>query len=289
MSSQSNPINRHRRGLGAASAACVVASLLVLGASSTAEAQIGPARRVSGAPVAAEAVHARFVWGAGGNRIIFVNQADEVYYHRVRGNSVQRHIRMRGHTVGHQGDPTEYVVPWGNNDILVVTQRGSLYKHHIRGESIGPPEQIQGAPVGTQGQDPIFMFRVGNRLINVTRQGEVWAHQIGRVVSPPQRLGRVAIAAPRRVTHVFNIGRTVYVVSDQGEVYAHDVHPNFGRGRLLRSRSQVLGRDDTNFVFVMGRGLYAVNERGQLFVHDISRLRQGRRGVRGQHRQQSSD
>lgn len=269
--------------LSVASAAVIAVALLT----GTAEAQIGPARRVQGAPVASEAVHARFVWGAGGNRIIFVNQADEVYYHRVRGNNVQRHIRMRGHTVGVRGDQTEYVVPWGNNELLVVTQRGHLYKHSLRGESIGPPEQIQGAPVGTQGQDPVFMFQVGNRLINVTQQGEVWAHTVGRTVSPPTRLGRVAIAPNRQVRHVFNIGRSVYIISDQGQIYRHDVHPNFGRGRLIRSTtSQVLGRPGTRFVFVLGRGLYAVNERGELWVHDISRLRQGRRGVRAQRRQQ---
>lgn len=280
MSSLPNPMSR-RVGTGVAFFACLVASMLA----GKAEAQIGPARQIQGPPVAAEAVRARFVWGASGNRIIFVNQADEVYYHRLHGNTVQRHIRMRGHTVGHQGDPTEYVVPWGDNHILVVTQRGLLYRHQIRGESIGPPEQINGAPVGTQGQDPVFMFQVQNQLINVTRQGEVWAHQVGRLVSPPQRLGRVAIATPRTVRHVFNIGRTVYIISDQGEIYRHDVHPNFGQGRLIQSHSLVLGQPATRFVFVLGQGLYAVNERGETWVHDISRLRAGRGGVRGQRQQ----
>jgi hypothetical protein len=265
--------------MGAALTACIAVSLFAV----PAEAQIGPARRVQGAPVAAEAVHARFVWGAGGNRIIFVNQADEVYYHRLQGNRVNMHIRMRGHTVGVRGDQTEYVVPWQNNTILVVTQRGNLYRHQIRGESVGPPEQINGSPVGTQGQDPIFMFRVGNRLINVTRQGEVWAHVVGRTVQAPTRLGRVAIAAPRVVRHVFNIGRTVYIISDQGEVYAHDVNPTLGRGRIVRSRTSLeLGSVNTRFVFVLGRNLYAVNEQGSLWAHDVRQLVQGRSGVRGQ-------
>lgn len=262
----------------APAAAFVVVLAALVG---TAEAQIGPARRISGSPVASEAVHARFVWGDGGNRIIFVNQADEVYYHRVHNNRVDRHIRMRGHTVGHSGDPTEYVVPWGRNEILVVTQRGLLYRHRIRSESVGPAEQINGAPVGTNGQDPIYMFRVRNRLINVTRQGEVWAHVIGRTVQPPQRLGRFAIAAPRTIRHVFHIGRTVYGVSDQGEVYAHDIHPNFGRGRLIRSASNVLGRPATNFVFILGNNLQAVNEQGSLWAHDISRLMPRRGGGGG--------
>lgn len=238
----------------------------------SAEAQVGPARRVTGAPVAAEAVRARFVWGASGNRIIFVNQADEVYYHRLQGNRVMPHIRMRGHTVGVRGDATEYVVPWGANQILVVTQQGHLYRHSIRGESIGPPEQITGAPVGTQGQDPRFMFRVNNRLINVTQQGEVWSHQIGRTVMPPVRLGRVAIATPTAVRHVWNIGRTVYVVSDQGQVYAHDVHPDLGRGRLVVSRATEMGRPEVRFLFPLGNTLYAVAQRGELFKRDITRL-----------------
>lgn len=266
------------RNLLAPAAAFAVVTVMFAG---TADAQIGPARRIQGAPVASEAVHARFVWGDGGNRIIFVNQADEVYYHRVHNNRVDRHIRMRGHTVGHSGDPTEYVIPWGRNEILVVTQRGNVYRHRIRSESVGPAEQIQGAPVGTQGQDPIYMFKLRNMLINVTRQGEVWAHRVGRTIQPPRRLGRIAIASPRTIRHVFHIGRTVYAISDQGEVYAHDIHPDFGRGRLIRSRSNVLGRPATNFVFVLGHNLQAVNEQGSLWAHDISRLLPRRGGGGG--------
>lgn len=271
---RSNRMNRPGSvGAMLAVALCVVAGV------STAHAQIGPARRIEGAPVASEAVHARFAWGDGGNRIIWVNQADEVYYHRVHNNRVDPHIRMRGHTIGHSGDPTEYVIPWSRNEILVVTGQGNLYRHVIRSESIGPAEQIPGAPVGTQGQDPIFMFRIANRLINVTRQGEIWAHVIGNTVQPPQRLGQVAIAAPRVVRHVWNVGNTVYAVSDQGEVYAHDIHPNFGRGRLIASRSDVLGRPATRFVFILGTNLQAVNEQGTLWAHDIRALLPQRGGA----------
>ena len=261
-----------RVGVGVALSACIALSL---SAAPAAEAQnlIGPARRINGAPVASEAVRARFAWGASGGRIIVVNQADEVYYHRVHGNQrVDPHIRMRGHTVGVRGDATEYVVPWATNEILVVTQSGLLHRHQIRGESIGPPEQIPGAPVGTQGQDPEFMFRVANKLINVTQQGEVWAHTIGRTVSPPVRLGTVGIAAPVQVRFVFNIDRTVYIISDQGQVFAHDVHPNFGRGRIVHSGTSEMGRPGVRFVFPMGNNLYVVAERGELYVHDISRL-----------------
>jgi hypothetical protein len=274
-------IQKRAAAVAVAVVACVTGSLFA----EPAAAQVGPARRVTGAPVAADAVHARFVWGAGGSRIVFVNQADEVYYHRVHGNRVDMHIRMRGHTVGVRGDTTKYVIPWDNNTMLVVTQQGALYRHVIRAESVGPPEPIPGAPVGTAGQDPIFMFRVGSRLVNVTRQGEVWAHEIGQTVMPPVRLGRVAIAAPRVVRHVFNIGRTVYIVSDQGEIYAHDVNPTLGGGRLIRSATLELGHANTHFVFVLGNGLYSVNERGELFVHDITQLVTGRAGVRGQAQQ----
>jgi len=238
---------------------------------STAEAQIGPARQIQGAPVAAEAVHARFIWGGTGNRILWVNQADEVYFNRVNGNSVQMHIRLRGHTVGHAGDPTEYVIPWGTNRILVVTQRGNVYTHTIRGESIGPPEQISGAPVGTQGQDPIYMFRIRGRLVNVTRQGEIWVHRVGNTVSPPTRIGQVALSAPRQVRHAFNIGPTVYVVFNDGGIVAHNIHPNWGRARVIRSGYSDLGRN-TRFVFVMGNRLYATNQTGQLWASDITRL-----------------
>lgn len=267
--------NRKPGRVSAAIAVC--AAITALGG--VAEAQVGPAVRIQGAPVAAEAVHARFVFGMSGNRIVFVNQADEVYYHRVRGNHVDMHIRMRGHTVGVRGNPTEYVIPERNDRILVVTQRGDLYRHEIRAESVGPPAQIPGAPVGTQGQDPVFMFMIGNQLINVTRQGEIWSHQITNVVSPPRRIGRYALAAPRTVRHVFNTGRRVYLISDQGEVYAHDIHPELGRGQLLNSRALVLGRPATRFVFPMGNRLYAVNERGELWAHDISRLVRRRRGA----------
>jgi len=239
---------------------------------STAEAQIGPPRQIRGAPVASEAVHARFVWGGTGGRIIWVNQADEVYFNRVQGNTVQRHIRMRGHTVGHAGDPTEYVVPWGSNQILVVTQQGNLYRHRIRAESIGPPEQIPGAPVGTQGQDPVFMFKLRNQLVNVTQQGEIWVHTVGSTVAPPRRIGQVALAAPRQVRHAFNIGRTVYIVFSDSSVVAHDIHPNWGRARVVSARNDELGRPATNFVFVMGNNLYAVNEQGTLWAHNIQRL-----------------
>ena len=256
-----------------------LSAAIILSFAGAADAQVGPSRRVQGAPVAAEAVHARFVWGASGNRIMVVNQADEVYYHRLQGNRVMPHIRMRGHTIGVSGDATEYVVPWGANDILVVTQAGLLYKHHIRGESIGPAERIQGAPVGTQGQDPRYMFRIRNRLINVTQQGEVWAHQIGNTVMPPVRLGSVAIATPTQVRHVWNIGRTVYIVSDQGQVYSHDIHPSFGRGRLVVSRQTLLGRPEIRFLFPLGNRLYAVQDQGALFTHDISRLVPRRRGA----------
>jgi len=251
-------------------AVAVCAAITALGG--TAVAQVGPAVRVNGAPVAAEAVQARFVFGMGGNRIVFVNQADEVYYHRVRGNHVDMHIRMNGNTVGVRGNPTEYVIPESNNRILVVTQRGDLFRHEIRAESIGPAAQIPGAPVGTQGQDPVFMFMIGNQLVNVTRQGEIWVHQITNVVMPPRRIGRYALAAPRVVRHVFNTGRRVYVISDQGEVYSHDIHPELGQGRLLNSRTLELGQPATRFVFPMGNRLYAVNERGEVWAHDITRL-----------------
>lgn len=256
------------RNAGLALGACFAISLFA----GVADAQVGPARRMQGAPVAAEAVRARFVFSMSGNRIVFVNQADEVYYHRVNGNHVDMHIRMRGNTVGFRGDPTEYVIPERNDSILVVTQRGNLYRHEIRAESVGPPVQIPGAPVGTQGQDPIFMFMIGNQLINVTQQGEIWSHQIGRTVSPPRRIGRYAIAAPRVVRHVFNIGRRVFIITDQGEVYAHDINPELGRGQLLNSRTLELGQPATRFVFTMGNRLFAVNERGEVWTHDISRL-----------------
>ncbi len=239
---------------------------------SSAEAQIGPARQIQGSPVAAEAVHARFVWGGTGNRILWVNQADEVYFNRIVNNRVQMHIRMRGHTVGHAGDPTEYVIPWGTNRILVVTQRGNVYTHTIRGESIGPPEQISGAPVGTQGQDPIYMFRVRNRLVNVTHQGEIWVHQVGNVVSPPTRIGAVALAAPRQVRHAFNIGPTVFVVFSDGGVVSHHIHPRWGRAQIIRTGNNTLGQPGMRFVFVMGNRLYAINQQGLLWAHDISRL-----------------
>lgn len=245
---------------------------IVLSTAGLAAAQVGPAVRVIGAPVAAEAIHARFVWGASGNRILFVNQADEVYYHRLQGNRVMPHIRMRGHTVGVRGDATEYVVPWGGDEILVVTQQGHLYRHSIRSESVGPPEQIPGAPVGTQGQDPRYMFRLQNRLINITQQGEVWAHQIGQTVMPPVRLGRVAIATPVQVRHIWHIGRRVYVVSDQGQVYSHDIHPDWGQGNLVVSRATELGMPNVRFLFPLGNALFAVADRGELWKRDISRL-----------------
>ena len=275
-SAQRSRVAKFNIGLGASMA--LAAGLALSLAPSGADAQIGPAIQVTGPPVASQAVRARFAWGASGNRIIWVNQADEVYYHRVHPNRVDRHIRMRGHTVGVRGDTTEYVIPWGANRMLVVTQQGNLYSHTIRAESVGPPEQIPGAPVGTQGQDPVFMFKVQNRLINVTQQGEVWAHTVGRTVSPPVRLGRVAIAAPRQVRHVFNLGRSVFIISDQGEIYRHDVHPNFGRGSIIRSSTLELGQPATRFVFPLGNGLYAVNEQGTMWRHDISRLVQSTRG-----------
>lgn len=256
------------RNAGLALGAAFAVTLLA----GAAEAQIGPARRVEGAPVAAEAVHARFVFSMSGNRIVFVNQADEVYYHRVTGNHVDMHIRMRGNTIGRAGDPTEYVIPESNDRILVVTRRGDLFRHEIRAESIGPAAQIPGAPVGTQGQDPVFMFMIGNQLVNVTQQGEIWTHQIGTTVAPPRRIGRYALAAPRVVRHVFNIGRRVYIISDQGEVYAHDIHPELGRGQLINSRTLELGQPATRFVFTMGNRLFGVNERGEVWVHDITRL-----------------
>ena len=278
-------VSTKQRNTGRLLAAALTVSVAFGLASVPAEAQqmIGAARAIPGSPVAANAVHARFVWGGTGSRIIVVNQADEVFYHRVHNNRVDREIRMRGHTVGHRGDPTEYVVPWGDSSILVVTQSGLLYRHDIRRETIGPAAQIPGAPVGTQGQDPVFMFRVGPRLINVTSQGEVWAHNVTRTVSPPQRLGRVAIATPQQVRHVFNVGRTVYIISDQGQIYRHDVHPHFGRGTIVQSRyAAELGSPDSRFAFVMGNGLYIVNRQGTLWVRDVSRLLQGRSGVRGQ-------
>lgn len=246
--------------------------ITVLCAAPAAEAQIGPGRQITGSPVAAEAVHARFVWGGTNNRILWVNQADEVFYNRVNGNSVQMHIRMRGHTVGHAGDPTEYIIPWDANSILVVTQAGNLYRHDIRGESIGPPEQITGAPVGTQGQDPVFMFRLQNRLVNVTQQGEIWVHQVGNTVMPPVRVGTVSFVAPRTVRHAFAIGRTVYVIFSDNSVVAHDIHPSWGQARLIRAPNWELGQPDTRFVFVMGSRLYAVNRVGTLWAHDITHL-----------------
>ncbi len=253
--------------------------IAALAAAPVAEAQIGPARQITGSPVAAEAVHARFVWGGTNNRIIWVNQADEVYYHRVVGNTVQMHIRMRGHTVGHAGDPTEYVIPWDGNHILVVTRAGNLYRHQIRGESIGPPEQIQGAPVGTQGQDPVYMFRLQNRLINVTTQGEIWAHQVGNTVMPPVRIGTVSFVAPRTVRHAFNIGRTVYVIFSDNSVVSHDIHPSWGRARVVSAPNWELGQPGTRFVWVMGNRLYASNTQGTLWAHDITRLLPARGGA----------
>ena len=88
------------------SLAIVIALAAVPLTASVADAQIGPGRQITGPPVASEAVHARFVWGGSGNRIIWVNQADEVYYHRLQGNRVMPHIRMRGHTIGVRGDRT---------------------------------------------------------------------------------------------------------------------------------------------------------------------------------------
>ncbi|MBX3272457.1 MAG: hypothetical protein KF729_19515 [Sandaracinaceae bacterium] len=239
---------------------------------SPASAQIGPPRQITGAPVAAQAVRARFVWGGTNNRILYVNQADEVFFHRVQGNAVQMHIRMRGHTVGHPGDPTEYVIPWGPNHILVVTRAGLLYRHQIRGESIGPPEQIPGSPVGTQGQDPIFMFRLQNRLINVTRQGEIWAHVVSNTVQMPTRIGSVGVQAPRQVRHAFNIGRTVYVIFSDNSVVSHDINPALGQARLISAPNYELGQPATRFVFIMGNRLYAVNEAGTLWAYDITRL-----------------
>ena len=105
----------------------------------------------------------------------------------------------------------------------------------------------------------------------------------GRTVAPPTRIGRVAIAAPRVVRHVFMIGRTAYIISDQGEIYAHDINPQLGRGRIVQSRyAAELGSADSKFVFVMGNRLYIVNRQGTLWVRDVSRLVQGRAGVRGQ-------
>lgn len=212
------------------------------------------------------------MFGHSGNRIVYVNEANEVFYHRVRGNRVDRQIQMRGHAVGVRGIPVKYVIPEGNDRILVVTQRGDLYRHQIRAETIGPPTQIPGAPIGTHGQEPFFMFMIGNRLINVTRSGEIWAHTITNTVSPPQQIGRHAIATPRAVRHIFNTGRQVHIISEHGEVYSHDINPNLGRGRLLNARALVLGQPTTRFVFPMGNRLYAVSQHGELWAHDISRL-----------------
>ncbi len=263
------------RNAGLALGACLAVTLLA----GAAEAQIGPARQMQGAPVAAEAVRARFVFSMSGNRIVFVNEANEVYYHRVNANHVDMHIRMRGVTIGQAGDPTEYVIPESNDRILVVTQRGNVFRHQIRAESISPAAQIPGAPVGTAGQDPVFMFMIGNQLVNVTQQGEIWTHQIGTTVAAPRRIGRYALAAPRVVRHVFNLGRRVYIISDQGEVYAHDINPDLGRGQLIASRTLELGQPATRFVFTMGNRLFAVNERGQVWTHDITRLMPQRPGA----------
>lgn len=254
-----------------------MAAAAILLVAPEASAQIGAARQLTGSPVASEAVHARFVWGGTGGRIIWVNQADEVFFQRVTANTVQMHIRLRGHTVGHAGDPTEYVIPWGPAEILVVTQRGNLYRHTIRAESIGPPEQIQGAPVGTQGQDPVFMFRgPGNRLVNATRQGELWVHTVGATVSAPVRIGTVAMGTASVVRHAFAVNQRVYAIFDNGAVVSHDFHPNFGRATVVRTASLELARADTRFVWVNGNRLYATNAQGTLWAHDISALQPAR-------------
>jgi hypothetical protein len=236
----------------------------------SAEAQWGRVRRLIGAPVAAEAVHARFVFGMSGNRIIVINQADEVYYHRVHGNRVDMHIRMQGQTVGHRGDPTVYVVPEDNDSILVLTRRGELFRHDIRAETVSPPMQIPGAPVGTQGQDPVFMFMMGNNLINATRQGEIWAHTIGRTVMPPRRIGRYQLQAPRVVRHVVNIGRQVFVVVDDGVILQHDINPELGVGRAMRGQYVELAAANTRFAFLMGTRVYAVDVQGGVWYHDVT-------------------
>lgn len=252
----------------AVSAACI--SLFTLAA----QAQIGPPVRVGGATVTTDAARVRWVFALGNDRVVTVNNLNEVWVHDIRGNQISPYVRWGTTVLGVQDNPIDYALAENDHSILIVTQRGDVYRHDIRRNNLGVAVQVPGAPVGTAGQEQIFMFMIGNRLINVTRNGEIWAHEVGRSVQAPLRLGRYAITAPRVPRHAFAIGRTVYVISDQGQIFAHNIHPELGEGRLLNQGREHadLGDANTRFVFPLGTRLIAINGNGEVWARDISRL-----------------
>jgi len=89
---------------------------------------------------------------------------------------------------------------------------------------IGNAYNLPGPAVATAGRPAKYVFPMGNKIVVVNDQGEVWAHDVGSSVGNAYNLPGPAVAtAGRPAKYVFPMGNKIVVVNDQGEVWAHDV------------------------------------------------------------------
>ena len=92
------------------------------------------------------------------------------------------------------------------------------------GVKISNAYRLPGPAVATGGVPAKYVLAMGNRILVVNTQGEVWAHDVGTGIGNASRLPGPAVAtAGVPAKYVLAMGNRILVVNAQGEVWAHDV------------------------------------------------------------------
>lgn len=170
-----------------------------------------------------------------------------------------------------------------NNRIFLTTTKGKVYSFGLHENELGPAVEQEGPPVAGKEDVDQFVLPYGNRILVVTKNGDVWGHPVaGNNIDQAYPLSGdklIYTAAPTRngiemvgkkPFHFLTIsGNIIYGITENGAVHKFEITGNV-ISRTALSGPKVAANAQDRFVVAMGNFIYVITTDGDVFRHQVA-------------------
>jgi hypothetical protein len=196
--------------------------------------EVGPASQLTGPKVDAQR---KFVIALG-DSIAVIHADGRVFSHPVGAREVGAASQLTGPKVGAKPQD-KFVLGLGGppGEIAVITRDGRVFVHPILIDShnklvVGDARQRSGPKVAANPQDKFVLAMArSQRLVVITEDGGVFAHDLGSGIGTPSPLSGPKIAIPEPANPLYRFaleqtsrqGNRILVINIDGDVFACDI------------------------------------------------------------------
>jgi hypothetical protein len=251
-------------------------------------------RPLEGPLVAANPQDRWVFMGAGSaTKIVVINRAGEVFYHPI-GDRIGDHVQLQVPDGGVAAKPQDKWVLNVGLYILVITQEGRVFAHKWdqdlfvgpggEGASlinkIDPAFQLKGPNVAANPQDKWVLHDRFNRIVVITRDGDVFAHPYsgGDHIDEHVQLQVPdgGVAAKPQDKWVLMHGEYIVVVTEDGGVFAHFIGRDVVSEAVNVEAPRVAANPEDHFlseeiltppILSNDVSLFVITQTGHVFTH----------------------